>query len=163
MKLSKYLIALMAAGLLAFQSITYAGPTITNGSGYVEAVIVSDYDLGGDASTTKVYDEEEGTANNSGMVYVGDTNDSITYHVDLKTKGSATVICTFEGKLDDNFNVTTGQWMLLYTKTFSATDTQYSLSLSEGALKYVRVGMQATASAGTDDITITMRAEGTRK
>lgn len=150
--------------VLAFQSLCYADvttaqPVITNGHGWVEAVIVDNYDLGGDAGTSTVYNEAEETGNNAGIIPVENTNDDITYHVDLKTLGSTTVTLTFEGKVDDDFNATTGQWMLLHTKAFTAVNTQYSLSIAEGGLKWVRVGMTSD-DGGTDDITIKVRAEG---
>ncbi len=148
--------------VLAFQSlchadVTTAQPKITNGHGWVEAVIVDNFDIGGTGTET-VYNEAEETSNWAGAIPVENTNDEITYHVDLKTLGSTTITLTFEGKIDDDFNATTGQWQLLYTKAFTAVDTQYSLTIAEGALKYIRVGMTSD-DGGTDDITIKVRAE----
>lgn len=144
---------------VSFADVTTSVPAVTRPSpGVVEAVIVDNYDLGGDASTTKVFNESEGTDNAAGRVNVSAANDNITFHVDLKTLGSTTVTLTFEGKVDDDMNATTGQWILLHTKAFTATDTQYSLSVAEGALKWVRVGM-VSDDGGTDDLTIKMRAE----
>jgi hypothetical protein len=132
--------------------------TVKNGFGWLEAIIVDSYDLGG-GGTNRVYDENEGTDLNAGAVSVEGKSDGITFHVDLKTLGSTTVTLTFEGKVDDDFNATTGQWMLLFTKAFTGANRQYSFTVSEKGLKHVRVGMQSD-DGGTDDLTIKMRAEG---
>ncbi len=153
-------LALLINGV-AWADVTTTVPSIKTGWKWVEAVIVDNYNLGGDASTTKVYNEAEGTSNSDGAISVSSANDSITFHVDLKTLGSTTITLTFEGKIDHDFNATTGQWMLLFTKAFTAVDTQYKLPISEGALTYVRVGM-VSDDGGTDDLTIKMRAEETK-
>ena len=138
--------------------IAATGPVVINRGGVTEAIIVSNYDLGGDASTTKVYSETEGTALSDGIVPIGRNNNSITFHVNLKTLGSTTVTLTFEGKVDSDFKANRGAWALLFTKAFTATNTGYVLPICEGALKYVRVGMQSD-DGGTDDLTIKLRAE----
>lgn len=162
--ITAFCVALAFSGTLFPQSlchadVTTARPVIKNGSGWIEAVIVDNYNLGGEAGTTKVFNEAEETGNNAGIISIQNTNDHITYHVDLKTLGSTTVTLTFEGKVDADFNATTGQWMLLYTKAFTAVNTQYSFPVQEGGLKWVRVGMESD-DGGTDDLTIKVRAQG---
>ena len=165
-KFSKYFI-IAILGILPWQvcraDVTTTVPVVTTSYSTVEATIVDNYDLGGDASTTKVYDESEHTGGNAGAISIGHLyKPEVSYHVDLKTLGSTTITLTFEGKIDNDMNDTTGQWMLLYTKAFTAVNTQYSLTLSEKALKHVRVGM-VSDDGGTDDITIKMRAVGDPK
>ncbi len=155
------LCALLTSSVYAVDIVT-GNPWKKNKSGYTEAIIVDNYDLGGDASTTKVFTEAEGTSMSDGWIPIAANNDSITFWVNLKTLGSTTVTLTFEGKIDDDFSASTGGSILLFTKAFTSTNTQYSLPVCEGSLKYVRVGMQSD-DGGTDDLTIKMRAERLRK
>ncbi len=168
MKLIKYITAIVIAILIqsaVYADVTTTRPVFINNEGNVisapkgralEVVIVDNYDLGGDASTTKVYNEAEGTTFYDGAINVSGY-EGIEYHVDLKTLGSTSITLTFEDKLDDDFTPTTGGHRLLFTKIFTATDTGYSFSVQETSSKWVSVGMVA-AGASTDDITIKMRA-----
>lgn len=136
--------------------VTTTIPVISKRGSSLFATIVDNYDLGGDASTTKVYNEAEGTTFADGRINVLGYKD-IVYHVDLKTLGSTTITLTFEGKLDNDFTVSTGGWLLLYTKAFTATNANYSLPIEEQSLKWISVGM-VSDDGGTDDISIDMRA-----
>jgi len=144
---------------VVYSDTTTTRPVVKRSSKFIEAVIVDNYDLGGDASTTKVYNEAEGTLFYDGAINVSGY-ENVIYHVDLKTLGSTTVTLTFEGKLDDNWT-TTDEWLLLFTKAFTATNANYKIELAEEGLKWVSVGM-VSDDGGTDDITIKMRAERKR-
>ncbi len=160
MKIFKIITGTLLCALLTtsiYADVTTVRPVKIKKGHVIEYVIVDNYDLGGDASTTKVYNEAEGTTFYDGAINVsGFTN--IVYHVDLKTLGSTTVTLTFEAKIDDDFSAATGGHMLLFTKAFTATNANYSLPIVEGALTWVSVGM-VSDDGGTDDITIKMRAE----
>ncbi len=157
--MKKWLITTVLSLLMAssvYADVTTTRPVTMNVNSDLEVVIVDNYDLGGDASTTKVYNEAEGTTFYDGAIDV-EGYENIIYHVDLKTLGSTTITLTFEGKIDDDFTVATGGHMLLFTKSFTATNENYKIQLAEHGLKHVSVGM-VSDDGGTDDITIKMRA-----
>lgn len=172
-KLFKIITALIIAILIQsalYADVTTTKPVFINDEGNVTStskktvmnvVIVDNYDLGGDASTTKVYNEAEGTTFYDGAIRVSGY-ENIIYHVDLKTLGSTTVTLTFEAKIDDDFTSASGNHMLLWTAIFTATNTGYPIELQENNLKWVSVGM-VSDDGGTDDITIKMTATRKKK
>ncbi len=118
-----------------------------------EAVLYNAYAV----TTTKVYNGAAGTAVTDGWVDVRAYNDDILLHYDLDDLNSTNVIVVAEGLItSDNSSP-----MTLFSKTFTATDEDYSLPICEGSLKYLRVSVQATG-AGVNSITVKLRAEGTR-
>lgn len=158
LKIITGIILLLAISLSVYADVTTTTPVVTSkkGADFLTVTIVDNYDLGGDASTTKVYNEAEGTTFYDGAIPVEGYTD-IQYYVDLKTLGSTTVTLTFEGKIDEDFSTSTGGHILLFTKAFTATNTSYTLPLEERSLKWVSVGM-VSDDGGTDDITIKMIA-----
>lgn len=140
-----------ATGITSYTSKTSSGMKFAK-----EAVIFTDYNPG---TSTAVYNNAGGLAAASGWINVTDFNDDIIYRVDLATLGSSGLDVTFEGLLGD----IGGDIIDIYTKSFSAVDTTYNLSIAEGGLKYVRAGLQATGTEGTDSVSISFRAEGVRK
>lgn len=119
----------------------------------IESLIFSSYAV----TTTKIYNNTGGVATTSGWINIAEYNDNIIFHVDLDTLGSTNVIFTVEALLTDDLSSP----MTLFTKTFTAVDTDYSLPICEHGLKFIRCSAIATG-AGTNSISVKFRAEGLR-
>ena len=91
-----------------------------------------------------------------GWINVQNYNDAICIRVDLSTLASTGIDVTFWGLFSDK----AADQVLLYTKSFSATDANYKVCLAEEGLKWIRVGRIATGSDDTDAVSITGFAEG---
>lgn len=165
----KYTFGAFLAALFTFQSVCQAfeerigglstGVTSTTyrtsaGKEVKESTIFSAYDF----DDTARYNSAGGTAVSSGWINIQDYNDDILFMVNLATLASTNLTITFQGLISDD----TSNPIEIYPKVFTATDTDYSLSVAEGALKYVRIKGITTGDA-TDACTILMRAEGERK
>ena len=122
----------------------------------LEATVALNEDFG---TSTASYNQANGSAATSGWINVEDYNDDMIWGVDLSVLGSTGIDITFEGLLSDDATAP----RLIYTKSFSAIDRNYKLSIAEGGLKYIRAGGQATGTDGTNTCSIKLRAEGKRK
>lgn len=132
--------------------------TETKRNKYIDAAIQTNHDPG---TSTATYNDASESAATSGAIKVAEYNDEITIQVSLDTLGSTGIDVLVQGV----FGTDTSSWGKIYTKSFSATtaaNEDYVLSIQEGALKWIRVGTQATGTDSTDDITVSLRAKGKR-
>ncbi len=120
------------------------------GKHVIEVNIYSSYSI----TTTKVYNNSGGTDATSGWINVSDYSIKPIFHIDLDTLNSTNVIVVAEGLISDD----TTSPMTLFTKTFTAVDTDYALPICE-SVKYIRLSAQATG-AGSNSISAKFRAEG---
>lgn len=175
-KLSKVIIVVVVGSMIAYQVICYAAERVTekiagvtetgvissvsnthNGKKAVKEAIVASQENPGTATVS--YNPANGSLATDGWVDISDFNDGIIWHVDVEQFGSTGIDATFEALISDD----TSSPILLYTKSFTGTNTSYRLPVAEKGLKYVRLGLQATGTDGTDIVDAKVRAEGERK
>lgn len=143
------------AGVTETGVISTAFNTHSGKKAVKEAIVASQENPG---TSTVSYNTANGSLATDGWIDVTDYNDGMIWHVDVEQFGSTGIDATFEGLISDD----TSSPILLYTKSFTGTDTTYRLPIAEKGLKYVRLGLKATGTDGTDIVDAKIRAEGNR-
>lgn len=130
--------------------------TETRNKQFIYAAIQTDNNCG---TSTATYNDAGESAISSGAINVAGYNDAILIQMEVSTLGSTGVNYLIEGSTE----VKIANWGEIDTVSFDAVTTKdYILPILEGALKWIRVGTQATGTEGTDSVSSKIMAEGSK-